>query len=747
MWAAFLALGMASTAIAAAPEPSIFGPPEHAPARPEGPTPLTKLISDESLLNYVRTLSSIEAYSGWRSAGTEGERQAFDYIEGVLSSLDNLRAMGMRVEREEFRIPMATEIWETELEIALSPGRRYTIPASASWGPRDNPNLASQMDTDGSLQDVERNPLSVRGPALFLDSWEKWETTTPEELKGYILFLDYSIIDPYAGPVSKAEGESRWEKISRALARFNAWAKGEKYGPAGLVLVTHYSSRPGEGHGLAIGTSSPLLYADCLPCPFLFARIEDFRPAGIYEMADLEKIVEAKLTLDLDVREVASSGNLVALIPGREGSQAVILGAHIDSVNTSGALDDATGAAILLEIARILDEADFQPGLTTCLVWFGSEEIGLLGSGAFVARHEELMEQTLAMIQVDCLSSPLEGVHRTFTIASHPYGQRSELRLMNHLARLGEKLGMEIKTESSSHPYSDNYGFAAFDLPNAVIIYLDTEAAEKAGGVHYAATFHCPYDRLELVEKEKEAFHQMATWTLTSLLSFADPTDGERPSFRYIKPSEGRAVFIASHTESPSMNLLGLVHLSQNLIHNGLDVDWAPYGRALSSADLEGAELVFALPVMDYPLSEGGPYDEVWAGPEIEALDDYVRRGGLLVLVASDADNEDWADMNQLAQRFRTRFEGRVLNAGQARIVATHPLVSGLEILDIENLNARPISFEKGRTLAEAEGEPVVVLVPYGEGEVLLLGDFGILKADYNLPFWRALARYAIGRR
>jgi hypothetical protein len=89
--------------------------------------------------------------------------------------------------------------------------------------------------------------------------------------------------------------------------------------------------------------------------------------------------------------------NLVLNIPGVEhADQIVILSAHLDSTSARdikddynlfapGADDNATGAATLLEAARVL--AAHPQARTIRLIWFTGEEQGLIGSNAYVADH------------------------------------------------------------------------------------------------------------------------------------------------------------------------------------------------------------------------------------------------------------------------------------------------------------------------------------------------------------------------
>ena len=70
-----------------------------------------------------------------------------------------------------------------------------------------------------------------------------------------------------------------------------------------------------------------------------------------------------------------------------DGECRAYLGAHYDSVPGSpGANDNASGTALLIELARVSRGEGIGEGL--CFIAFGAEEIGLFGSQAFVAAHD-----------------------------------------------------------------------------------------------------------------------------------------------------------------------------------------------------------------------------------------------------------------------------------------------------------------------------------------------------------------------
>ena len=81
--------------------------------------------------------------------------------------------------------------------------------------------------------------------------------------------------------------------------------------------------------------------------------------------------------------------NIIGEIPGSDlADEVVMLGAHFDSTHAStGATDNATGVAAMMEALRILRAVDAQPRRTIRIALWGGEEQGLLGSLAYVRKH------------------------------------------------------------------------------------------------------------------------------------------------------------------------------------------------------------------------------------------------------------------------------------------------------------------------------------------------------------------------
>lgn len=96
------------------------------------------------------------------------------------------------------------------------------------------------------------------------------------------------------------------------------------------------------------------------------------------------------------------SANVIAVKPGAS-TQEILVGAHYDSTDdAAGADDNASGVAVLLEVAALL-QAEQTP-YTVRLIAFGAEEWDLDGSRYYVDEMDRAaIQNTVAMINLDSL--------------------------------------------------------------------------------------------------------------------------------------------------------------------------------------------------------------------------------------------------------------------------------------------------------------------------------------------------------
>jgi len=706
------------------------------------------LVSSDTLLEVLQELTEIGEHSGWRTCGSSGERQALDFVENQLARHLNLRARGLVVERQSFRTIVGVEIHSARLEITVG-SLTTVVPADAIAGHPYSLEYTRLYDSDGSLTDLDPDPVTANARVRVLTQLADLQTLSADELAGRIAVIDFTLID--TALMSSNEAYSRLSPVFEAA-------------PEGVVAVTSDSLVIGESHGsFALDSSVFSYFQRDPPIPVLITRLEDLAPAGIASMSDLRDITRARMTWDADIVSPGQSANIIARIPGADPSKATVLSAHLDSPNCPGALDNGSGSAALLEVARVLDRSHAVPPVDVYLVWFGCHEKGLFGSPTFAATHQELLDRTLGMVELDAMARPLIGLADPVNLESWSYSRLGDdtLPLPEFIRDQVSDRGIDVDTWDFHYLLSDITGFVPYDVPNALLDNLDLVSGELVGPAHYTAHWHTPNDTIEHARAEAAQFAQLTR----VLLSAALDTGALQPNLRVTRVPSERVVFVASHTESVHMAPFLCQDLGTIIAWEGLDLDVVPYGQTLTADALEDAAMVVVLPVHDYPneLADVDLYDEAWTPAEISVLEAYVDGGGFLVLTNSAGRlgpfarareaNEDAADLNLLAREFGIQY-GAPVAGSEAAVVGTHELVVGVDTLAMVTDNAIGLmgTGGSGLTLAATGDDPVMVLVEHGThgGEVLALGDLGMLVTQggqpTNFSFWQNLVRYAASR-
>lgn len=167
--------------------------------------------------------------------------------------------------------------------------------------------------------------------------------------------------------------------------------------------------------------------------------------------------------------------NVVAAIPGRRSDEFVIVGAHYDHLGVdsnlsgdgiyNGADDNASGVSAVLQIARAFALSGEQPERTVLFAFWDGEEIGLLGSQAFVGEFEGL-RATKLYLNFDMIgrnNRPEEPEHVVFfyTESSPRFGEW----LKEDIGRYGLPLKPDYRPWDRPTAGSDNASFAAHDVP------------------------------------------------------------------------------------------------------------------------------------------------------------------------------------------------------------------------------------------------------------------------------------------
>jgi Zn-dependent M28 family amino/carboxypeptidase len=75
--------------------------------------------------------------------------------------------------------------------------------------------------------------------------------------------------------------------------------------------------------------------------------------------------------------------NVIADSKGGDKNHVVVVDAHLDAIYGAGMLDNASGSATILDIARMMKNVT--PANKLRFIWFGGEELGILGSEYYVS--------------------------------------------------------------------------------------------------------------------------------------------------------------------------------------------------------------------------------------------------------------------------------------------------------------------------------------------------------------------------
>lgn len=185
-------------------------------------------------------------------------------------------------------------------------------------------------------------------------------------------------------------------------------------------------------------------------------------PIAFIAHPDYERLCATKSKLVLDLSgDFGPAGNGLdtwgELTGSEHPEQCVILGAHLDSWDlATGATDNGAGAAVVLEAARLLVKSGLRPTRTIRFVLFGGEELGYLGSTAYVKAQP--LDKISAVFVMDTGAGAING----FALQSRPEAAKVLMPLLAPLAKLGVT-ETDLRDEGGTdHVPFDRAGVPAF---------------------------------------------------------------------------------------------------------------------------------------------------------------------------------------------------------------------------------------------------------------------------------------------
>ncbi len=311
-------------------------------------TPSVERLRDAALNgdNYAWDIvEGLTTEVGPRLAGTEAEARAREW------SVRKLRSLGFsNVRIEEFDMP----VWVRGEE------------KGQILSPFLQPLALTALGNSGSTP-----PTGIEAEVVAFASMAELQAAPAERIRGKIVFVTHRM--------QKTQDGSSYGYFG-AIRRLGPSVASTK-GAAAIVIRSIGTDSHRMPH-----TGVQQWQAGVRPIPAAALSNPD--------ADNLERILQrgrpVRMRLLLTPRQIGTrkSGNVIAEVPGRDPKAGIVLvGGHLDSWDLgTGAIDDGAGVAITAAAAKRVMEAG-RPRRTIRVVWFGAEEVGILGGNDYARRH------------------------------------------------------------------------------------------------------------------------------------------------------------------------------------------------------------------------------------------------------------------------------------------------------------------------------------------------------------------------
>ncbi|MEY9215442.1 M20/M25/M40 family metallo-hydrolase [Thermobifida halotolerans] len=327
-----------------------LSPAAHASPLPVGEAVLPDLVTTEAIREHMRNLSTIAEYNGGnRATGTPGYDVAAKYV------INELRRAGYRVTRDHYSF----DEWVEHSDAVLA----QTAPETREFAVGED---FSSMSYSGAGD--------VTAPAVPVDAAGTDSGCEADD------FADF----PSGAIAVLKRGTCTFEtKVANAA----------EAGAAGAVIFNHGDSPADTGpiNGtLSNPAAIPAVGASVEVGEVLLAAGEDLR---------------LRLRVDAAV-ETSRSYNVIAETRGGDRDNVVVVGAHLDGVpDGPGINDNGSGVATVLAVAEQLPRLG-RPENKVRFAFWGSEEVGLVGSTRYVESLDDRELERIALyLNFDMLGS------------------------------------------------------------------------------------------------------------------------------------------------------------------------------------------------------------------------------------------------------------------------------------------------------------------------------------------------------
>jgi Zn-dependent M28 family amino/carboxypeptidase len=479
-------------------------------------------ITAEAILEHIRVLSADE-FEG-RAPGTKGEQLTVDYL------IEQAKKLGLQPGN-----PDGTYVQKVPMVgITGAEARPFTVTKGSqkrTFKYSDEVVAFTQRVTDTAS--IDNSDLVFVGYGVTAPEYD-WDDFKGMDLKGKTLIV--LVNDPQVPDASDPSKLDPQVFNGQAMTYYGRWTykyeKAAELGAAGVFIVheTGPAGYPwpvvqgflGERFGL-IAENKNMDRAAIEGWFSLETAQEIFKMAG-HDFDALKKQalsrdfkpvplgLRASMTLRNTMRTIDSQ-NVVAKLEGSDPQlkdEYVIYSSHWDHLGmlqgvegdniNNGALDNASGVASLLEIARGFTQIQPRPKRSILFLFVTAEEQGLLGSAYYATHPLYPLEKTLANINID-------GVNqwgRTSDITVIGMGASDLDDYLRDAARTQNRtLVPDPESEKGFYYRSDHFNFAKVGVPalytDSGVSYIGKDAnySKQKRDEYTANDYHKPSDEIK----------------------------------------------------------------------------------------------------------------------------------------------------------------------------------------------------------------------------------------------------------
>lgn len=292
-------------------------------------------------------------------------------------------------------------------------------------------------------------------------------------------------------------------------ARLRPWVRTQQYAIEPRMTWVGSDGKPFDpASGLAADVTFSSVAAEAL---FAGARTPY---ASVLAAADRDRGMPKGFALTTSARieatsktSIVTSSEIVGMIPGSDPAlkdEFVVLMAHLDHLGIkpgktgdniyNGALDNAAGVAVLLEVAHAFAEDKVKPKRSLLFVVNTAEEKGLLGAESFANDPAVPIGQIASVVDLD---QPLLLYDFTDVIAFGGDHSTMGPMIARAVAKAGVTLSPDPMPAETIFVRSDHYTFVKRGVP-ALMLATGFANGGKAAWEHFLSTdYHQPSDDMK----------------------------------------------------------------------------------------------------------------------------------------------------------------------------------------------------------------------------------------------------------